>query len=41
MKLLLDTHAVYWWMIEEKRLSLKVRKALQSRVQIFVSPARV
>jgi PIN domain nuclease of toxin-antitoxin system len=40
MKLLLDTHALYWWMIEEKRLSLTARKALQARAsQIYVSPA--
>lgn len=40
MRLLLDTHALYWWMIEEKRLSLVARKAMQSRAsQIYVSPA--
>lgn len=40
MKLLLDTHTLYWWMIEEKRLSLAARKALQSRAsQVFVSAA--
>lgn len=40
MKLLLDTHALYWWMIEEKRLSSKARKAIGARTsQIFVSPA--
>lgn len=40
MKLLLDTHTLYWWMIEEKRLSLAARKALKARAsQIHVSPA--
>lgn len=40
MKLLLDTHTLYWWMIEEKRLSLVARKAVQARAsQVFVSPA--
>lgn len=40
MRLLLDTHALYWWMVEERRLSLKARKAMQSRAaEIFVSPA--
>jgi PIN domain nuclease of toxin-antitoxin system len=40
MKLLLDTHALYWWMIEEKRLSSRARKAIGARAsQIFVSPA--
>jgi len=40
MKLLLDTHALYWWMIEERRLSMKARKAISARAsQIYVSPA--
>jgi PIN domain nuclease of toxin-antitoxin system len=40
VKLLLDTHALYWWMIEERRLSSKARKLMISRAaQIFVSPA--
>jgi PIN domain nuclease of toxin-antitoxin system len=40
MKLLLDTHALYWWMIEERRLSAKARKLIGSRsARIFVSPA--
>ncbi len=40
MKLLLDTHALYWWMIEERRLSAKARKLMSSRAaRIFVSPA--
>lgn len=40
MKLLLDTHALYWWMIEEKRLSSKARKVIGSRAtDVFVSPA--
>lgn len=40
MKLLLDTHALYWWMIEDKRLSSRARKAIGARAsRIFVSPA--
>jgi PIN domain nuclease of toxin-antitoxin system len=40
VKLLLDTHTLYWWMIEEKRLSSKARRAIGARAsRIFVSPA--
>lgn len=40
MRLLLDTHALYWWMIEERRLSAKAKKLIGSRAaRIFVSPA--
>lgn len=38
MKLLLDTHSYIWWATEDKRLSLKARKAVLARAaRVYVS----
>ena len=39
-KLLLDTHALIWWAISDKRLSKKVRRLMESeQTRVFVSSA--
>lgn len=39
-KLLLDTHALIWWAISDKRLSKKVRRLMESeQTRVFVSCA--
>lgn len=39
-KLLLDTHALIWWAISDKRLSKKVKRLLESeQTRVFVSSA--
>lgn len=39
-KLLLDTHALIWWAISDKRLSKKVRRLMESEeTRVFVSSA--
>lgn len=37
MKLLLDTHAVLWWQIEDPRLSTNARRAIARADLVFVS----
>ena len=38
MKLLLDTHAVFWWLIEESQLSRKAHAALSTKGnEVYVS----
>ena len=40
MKLLLDTHAFLWWILDDVRLSLTARKAIARREEeVFVSAA--
>jgi PIN domain nuclease of toxin-antitoxin system len=40
VRLLLDTHALLWWFTDDKRLSLKARKAIAEKAnEIFVSAA--
>lgn len=42
MKLLVDTHAVLWWLADDKQLSRAAKKAMQSRNNtLFVSAASV
>jgi len=39
-QLLLDTHALIWWSISDKRLSKKVRRLIESeQTRVFVSSA--
>lgn len=39
-KLLLDTHALIWWAISDKRLSKKVRRLMENeQTRVFVSSA--
>jgi PIN domain nuclease of toxin-antitoxin system len=37
MKLLLDTHALLWWITDDRRLSAKARSEIEDASQIFVS----
>lgn len=37
MKLLLDTHALLWWITDDGRLSAKARGAIEDASQVFVS----
>ena len=40
MKLLLDTHALLWWLTDDSRLSLQAREAIaDEQNSIFVSAA--
>jgi PIN domain nuclease of toxin-antitoxin system len=40
LKLLLDTHALIWWAISDKRLSKKVRRLMESeQTRVIVSSA--
>lgn len=40
MKLLLDTHAVLWWLTQSDRLSAKAKAAIQERTDVvYVSAA--
>ncbi len=40
MKLLLDTHALLWWLLDDARLSAKARKAIADPAAlIFISAA--
>jgi PIN domain nuclease of toxin-antitoxin system len=40
MKLLLDTHALLWWLVDDPRLSARVRELVaDDKHQIFVSAA--
>src|SRR5437868_2689609 len=42
MKLLLDTHALIWWAVDDPKLSRRVRTAIGNRGnQVFVSAASV
>ncbi len=42
MQLLLDTHALLWWLVGDERLSLKAREAIaDERNSVFVSAASV
>lgn len=39
MKLLLDTHAYIWWALNDRRLSLKAKKAVTAAAaQVYFSP---
>jgi PIN domain nuclease of toxin-antitoxin system len=37
MKLLLDTHALLWWITDDGRLSAQARSAIEDASRIFVS----
>jgi PIN domain nuclease of toxin-antitoxin system len=37
MKLLLDTHALLWWITDDGRLSATARSAVEDASQVFVS----
>lgn len=39
MRLLLDTHAVLWWQVDDPRLSARARHAIQSADLVWVSAA--
>lgn len=39
MKLLLDTHALLWWVSDDRRLSREARKAIASADIVWVSAA--
>ena len=40
MRLLLDTHAFFWWLIDEARLSPKAHEAIKAKdSEVFVSIA--
>jgi PIN domain nuclease of toxin-antitoxin system len=40
LKLLLDTHALFWWVADERRLSRRANKAIAAQSNtIYVSPA--
>ena len=40
MKLLLDTHALLWWLTDDSRLSMQARDAIaDEKNSIFVSAA--
>ncbi len=39
MRLLLDTHVVLWWRLDAPDLSRRVRRAIASADQVFVSAA--
>jgi PIN domain nuclease of toxin-antitoxin system len=41
LRLLLDTHALLWWLADDPRLSSGARQAIQAAVVIFVSAATV
>ena len=39
MKLLLDTHALLWWQLDDRRLTLPARKAITHADLVWVSAA--
>lgn len=42
MRVLLDTHALVWWLVGDARVSRKVRRILDDEAnEVFVSPASV
>lgn len=42
MKLLLDTHVYLWWLLEDRRLTRKVRYALSGRrTTVYVSAVNI
>ena len=41
MRLLLDTHILLWWLTDSPRLSVRTRKRIVGRTEVFVSAASV
>ncbi len=39
MKLLLDTHALYWWIIGSERLSSKARSLIADKANVVLVSA--
>ena len=39
MRLLLDTHVVFWWLTNDPRLKAPIRKAIDEAEAVFVSAA--
>jgi PIN domain nuclease of toxin-antitoxin system len=41
MRLLLDTHAVLWWALDDRRLGAKARRTMAGASEAFVSAASI
>lgn len=41
MRLLLDTHALLWWALDDRRLGSKARQAIATSTEVYVSAASI